>query len=83
MKPGMKVLFGHIYFTFKDSNCVYITSSRGYVKGKYAAMTMVALGAADGATQRYSRSLGRSGAYVVNRLGVFPAGGERTANSDQ
>ena len=42
----MKARFGHIYFTFKDSSCVYITSSRGYVKGKYAAVVMVGLGAA-------------------------------------
>ena len=42
----MKVSFGHLYFTFKGSNCVDITSSRGYVKGKYAAVAMVAVGAA-------------------------------------
>ena len=42
----MKARLGHIYFTFKDSNCINVTSSRGYVKGKWAAWAMVALGAA-------------------------------------
>ena len=42
----MKARLGHVYFTFKVSNCVDITSSRGYVKGKCAAVAMVAVGAA-------------------------------------
>ena len=40
----MKARLGHLYFTFMDSNCVYIYYfSKGYVKGKYAAVVMVAL----------------------------------------
>ena len=42
----MKARLGHIYFTFKDSHCINVTTSRGYVKGKYAALAMVALRAA-------------------------------------
>ena len=44
----MKARLGHLYFIFMDSNCVYIyiTFSKGYVKGKYAAVAMVGLGAA-------------------------------------
>ena len=42
----MKARLGHIYLKFKDISCVDITSSRGYVKGKCAAVAMVAVGAA-------------------------------------
>ena len=43
----MKARLGHLYFTFMDSNCVYIYYFwKGYVKGKYAAVAMVGLGAA-------------------------------------
>ena len=42
----MKARLGYVYFTFKDSNCACNTSSRSYEKCKYAAVAMVALGAA-------------------------------------
>ena len=70
----MKARLGHVYFTFKVSNCVDITSSRRYVKGKCAAVAMVAVGAAGAGVAAL--------VTVIRPLWSLPcpAGGERTAN---